>query len=951
MQFYTDYPHKYEIRYCEEDDQYWIRGEVPCNKKSKAKFIIKLNYPEAGLKFDPEVFALYERCRDFTAPEKELIQPKNLDAEPMLDWRYEHQVGSCGNRMFVFFHNMKRMGKLKKYPCDRMWFNDAPHAFPEIDAGDGYRLLELGGYPGPHEEPIQQDQMHPKVRQLPPPKNDSATSDEDDSAEEMDASSDEEQLSEESTSSSDEQSSEESSSKKSVSDKEAELEESSEEALPNVLDAFKPEVPNPKAPLSSVTEASLHPGFITWNVKKAPENLPLQKIFLMMNGAGKNTLLKVDNTDDFNLIIATYAKNNRKPFLVIDAPDDLQWSLAGLKMFGNHKLKITQKFSRLRDFVEKHPDGMVFINLSKFAKRDLVAMHSIFDEKRILEGEAFPAGNPLSGVYNTKVPTAYRGDDLYSRFDHKVSWQHLLLDNLYADRCKRAAVPAGAALVKNLYASDDWEALLFGLINVKDHQFTLHEAGFLETGDHAIITTKHLHLINPPWHSRDFQLFWQSALQQGWFNLYGKKYSLSADFQLTYSENLTFARQCICAEAASDAPSFVLNSQTHTNLFSHYVLNAKDEFESCKGFFAAHAGQVVHLKVVDTLTSVQWAQLLDEAATFRVQIALSLLPSVSLPAELNSVPRSSIPLVEQETAGCDVIYAKNNADDVVTGLRKKYPDAIYVRLDRTHEFSDFFYEIDAKVIDLRIALKEALTMISQAQMPHHMKIMLATFFISCIAAKGADQSEIYARLLESDLWIALQKGATIIIEGEIPKIMQDMLAELFVSGKQELVIQGRRVPFKGKLFFVTPQPVPGAVHQKTLPDTPAKSVSKPKLKIMAAPKENKDLSLAACLAYEGRRFTNIYDGLNQPFPIFYTGTTGIGKTTYFTSGTFEKEYKAKTGRKVRLYIGEGQLEAYAQHGDANVDAIPIIDEANLSSQPLSPLKSWQAGHLLMNRHY
>lgn len=705
--------------------------------------------------------------------------------------------------------------------------------------------------------------------------------------------------------------------------------------------------PEPK----KITEAELCSDFVTWkdkkeNIFKSPEEL-LQRIVV----AG-NHQINIENPDDCLKIMAEFSKLN-KPYLFIDSPDDLQWRAPGLKFKESNNLGIQGKFSKVRYFIEQYPNGVLFINWSNFKHSDIVALHSIIDPERILEEEPLPQSLSIVSFLATNVPNPYKDSDFTSR-SIEYTWNFKIESDLYKNRTIKLDSPLDDGMLAiDLYESEDWEILLFGFIQIQKKQFSLDRNNFLESLEHSA-PLKSIHLKNPPWHLRSFQLFWQDALQQNQFSLYGKTFHLDKEFKLFYSTEYNWHLDLITDETNENAFAYPLNQHTYYKFFPHYSESSEDGFKKELGLLQKYG--IVTLVVTEKITEQQWCRLLAEAKKLNVKIRIELGdPNIELPIAMEKVPKKKfesdvqVILEHKNLEVLDqmpyaVVWAPQAAVEVTKGMLKRYPDALYINLDSTHDFSDLFYQIKASM----------------------------------------NEEEILAEFVKSYPWRALSAGQTVIIEGSLPRALINALSSMFISGKLQINDQ-EKVPAIGnqigKLIFVTDTPITYAKnklicnmkphqvselfsnkktgkeeieddeHEKEKNNKKDKNLTTSTIEIQKT--DSEDLSFKAYKAYEDRRFQNIQEGFLKSPLIFYTGPTGIGKTEYLTK-EFEQDYLTRTGRKAKLYIGESAIEAFAAHVDENVDPFLLIDEADLSNTKLSFLKSikdQKKPHLLINGNY
>lgn len=898
LNFYADTKVPYEVQYSKAENLYYIRAKdgkiangIDASKPVIVNYILSLN-EEAG-NFPQAIQELINYCTSFpSTPNETLDISADATTAEVLQARYEQKVGSCIDRSVVFhdkFAELQASTKIDNNYKVRIIGNKI-HAFVEIKDKTWHKV-DLGGY----EADLKIEKTSTKNFDVP---------------DEID-----------------------------VENVVNELEQPDSKAIKNSSSSVK-------ANKKIITEADLPPEFVTWKTNDKDLPKTAEELFKKITVPGRNSLIKLDNPNDCLNVLATFSDKLKTPYLFIDSPDDLQWRAPGIKLNLKaqvHTLSIHNHFSKLRHFLNTYPEGILFINWSNFSATDITALHSIIDEERTLESENLPAQLPIVGFYSDNTRNAYKGVDFTSRLHEKYPWKYEDVADLFHNRCHLVTSTNDKKLIVDLFNSEDWETLLFGAINIQQKQITLEYNKFLNNLECQTTPLTSLHLKNPPWHLREFNLFWQNALQQGFFTLYGKEFKLDSKFELTHSSGYEFNTEVVQLLTKEEPYAYPLNSHTFHELFNHY--NFKENgFVKVPGLFQLH--KILELVVTEEIPLAKWSHLLHEAKESQVILSLKIASHIELPAELSKMPHIKVEeklnLLDNDKDMSDLeqkpyaIIATNENSEVVDTLLNKYPDALYISLDSTHDFGDLFYRINASL----------------------------------------NETEIVAHFLESDPWRALQDGKVVIIEGKLPLPLINALSPLFISGKSELIINGEAVPFTGKLLIATDSYIPFAknryFYSKSQQNDHSNSEEvnnqgslEDKRREINIPSEEKnsrlqqeivydhmDLSLAAYEHYKEQRFQKIQKGFEKSPIIFYTGATGVGKTTYLLE-QFENDYFIRTKRKAKLYIGENKIEAFAAHNDPCVDAFLFIDEANLIDQKLSNLSSIKSKkpHLLHNGHY
>lgn len=881
IKFYTDFPFPYKIKYSEIENCYYLCSEVNIEARQAAVyFVVDLGqdpvYKKAWI-FPDDIQTPITYCSNFQpATEKNRLEfkPRATGVEILAEFD-KKQIGSCENRSKVlrlkFHHLFKSSGSLSAYRSRLM--KNGLHAFLELKDQGGWHKIELGGY-------FATVDIQPGLFAKSKPR-------------------------------------------------------------PQTLTSTAPVIhSNHQKPPRTLLTDDLFPNVLApW--KTHPEDVPktAEALFATLVIPGRKTLIRVEQPDDCLKVVAAFsASQSKRPYLFIDSASDLQWHGKGLKFDQQQSLSIHERFSKVRYFCEAHPDGLWFINWSRFPSNDIGALHCIFDDIRQLENENLPDPLPIVSFYSDNVPDPYQETDFTSRQDAEYVWAYdFPLDVFHHRVVAVEAAPEDGTLSIDLFESNDWEGLLYGTFTIQESQFLLNRQAFLATVMDNTTPLKKLHLINAPWHLREFSLFWQHALQQNEFSLYGKTFVLDPSLQLTHSQESSFRAEVLCSPGSEkEFECFSLNSFTFKKFFDHY----EDEHYALvrkQGIFDTH--KAVTLVVSESLPKNQWRQLLCEAHRCSVSLRIALVEGVVLPAELSegahetyAVP--SLPIEKAtvktlfEGSKIAIVVAFNQTTEMTNTLliaakNSVAEEALYVDLDMTHHFGDFFYQTQPRIVG----------------------------------------KEVHLEPVRSDIWKAMTMGRTVIVKATtLPASLLNALSSLLLSGENTLRINGKEEVNTGNLLIVTDKAVPFARHHfhcteeiqeifnvQKISEVPLNPIQPA---LSPAEQDSDDLSLEACENYETRRFQKIYDGLQQSPIIFYTGPTGIGKSQYFLAD-FEKDYHVRTGRTATLYIGEHEIAPFAAHSDPHSDPFLVVDEANLSEHPLSGLRGLRSAkrHLLIQGQY
>ncbi len=894
--FYTNYSQSIEITYSKTDSLYYIRGQGP-SQKIKIQFILDFNdEPKQNdrRKLPKEINELIQHCS--TANKGELVLPPYASAIDILNERYEQQIYSCLQRAIVFYERLKRLhkqGKCTQYQC-RIVYNKL-HTFIEFENGDRY---DLGG------SEVKVILTEIEGRDL------------------YDSSSLEKVLG--------------------IGTSLQQLNTASHDNTGSTYSSLA--LPSNQPAYNLPLKSDLDPALTVWKnkIKKAPDNIT--DLFNIIIKPGANSLLMLDDPNDalslITLFSSHYRQSHRSPYFYIDDVNDLQLAASGLTFDSNfsqnHRLNKSKNATALNNYLEQYPNGVLFINFCHASTTQIAQLHCIIDsDKRQLNSMTLPKDLKIVIFYSHNVDNPYTDRDFKSRLHYIFNVPKVkdAIDPYLGCREERT-IPVDKNLLSiELFNSDDWESLLFGAFDIQLGQFTLEPTSCLKRLDELENLLLTLHLNNPPWHLRNFQLFWQQALQQKQFQLYGKTFYLAKDFTLTYSNHPCW-KISVIRPSNEKHYRYPLNRYTFYTFFNSYFQK--------KGFLSRNPGLLqehgaLNLVVNENLPTFDWMRLLNTAT----ELSLTLVEGVTLPEALSQVdyeiwpskkPLSIATFTEIDSCPFGIVYAANNDEMYhLTGhLLNQYPEALYIRLDKLHNYGELFYQIEPNI---------------------------ESECITTTLKKGA-------------AWRALKSGKTVIIEGSLSPDLVNALSPMLITGKPQLIINGKLKPFKGQLFFVTDTEIPYAknifsmTHNiQPLPRSHPTDHKKYEIRIKpetrkpaSTKKQSYDLyPISDYEAYRLKRFKTITNGFSKSPLLSVVGNTGVGKSTYFKDGEFKEDYFNYTGRIAKLYY-YNELAEFAAHRDTQTDPFLIIDEANMQNG-LSRLKSivYRASHphlLLENgQHY
>lgn len=885
----------YEICFSAADDLYYIKKininsqhNPDSNEIVKVDFILEINSePNKQIIFNEAIQQYITYCAGFT--EGEFKPPQISDSNDLnnlLEARYQQKIGSCAIRAAVLHHKLQSLNIKSRIVSNNV------HAFVEIHYKDNWYsksrwvAVELGGY-----------SMDLTIKNK---------------------------------------------------------EDFTFESVSNKSRRNEPlNTPSSKRQLALVdntNQKKLTTEFIVSELIENHKPETVEQLFKQIMLPGKNTLIKLERPDDCLNFIALFAEKFKKPYLFIDSPDDLQWQAKGLSLSNiddfSYLLKIENAISKLAYFLKHYPDGVLFINWNNFSATEITALHCILDTERRLENELIPTSLSIVSFHSEHTNDSYKGVDFFSRHHNEYDWTFSETIDLFHERClAKELTDTDEVLSIDLFERNDWQTLLFGFVSIINNTFTLNLSPFLQKLINNTTTIRHLHLKNAPWHLREFKLFWQHTLQQGNFILYGEQFNLPAHFHLSYSSGYEFVTDVSISSSHQDdhkpMTTYPLNNQTFHEFFDHIAF-IDDHFIKKEGVLKNQ--DYLNVVVTENLGNNQWAQLLTEAKKNETKLKLNVPDTVQLPSVLFSyrhdlknkplsLPENNQQLLQQ--AFCLIVANKSVTHLLSSALFRRYSDAMYIKLDSSHDFSDLFYQISAAI---------------------------------------NNEKQIKTQLLVSDPLKALSQGHTVIIEGSLSPVLINALSYLLINHKAEIYVNGKFEAIKGKLIIITDSQIPYAAHYfspaNLTTENEMKEIMdfldnehKPKHRATTQTVRAKSIITQAranasdgihpdTLIYEEERFNDILIGFNKKPIIFYCGNTGIGKSTYVLQ-QFAHEYLAKTKRYITLYFGFEALEKFAKHFDSNTDAFLIIDEANLLDRKLSCLTGLNTfqPHLLVNGHY
>ncbi len=553
-----------ELAYSQKRNQYYIRSK---NKQSQPViFEFLLWIPQLPQPVGQPKSSVLATARKVISSYGEGSLPSTIDRSDWTGRNYldairHYKVGSCRHRVIVFWDLMKRIEQAGILPPDvemRIIYNKL-HAFFEIKTKEKWHIYDLGGYES-------------RVKLIEPMFNE-----------------------------------------KPVIEKEVE-----EPSLVLYKSYFNIRV-TPNSELRSVPHYC-------------------QQLIQRIEASNqKNGLISLNATDEMTsmaLQLEHFCQAASRPVLFINHPDDLIESSVSIQREGTKGTLKQKPGGALANFFSKNQEetALIIINYDEFSLQDLLMSIAVLDrkQKNIL----------LIGLVNPRNANHYNGADFHGYFDIREQSNFALQalnENLPPLTPQLVAEESSETVVLNLYKRPDWRRYLCGGWEILGVELTFKEGVLNEAIRECRQTQRPLEIKNGIWEDKDFILFWRQALINHRIDLEGETLLLPEDFSLVRQDgyNWEYLTQGISVSHGLHAGKKVLNRATYDDFFIRYTFSNQN-LKTEPGILKAAHNSVLELSITGTLTLEEWTLFLHECQQNQIQLHCDLAEGIELPEEIRS---------------------------------------------------------------------------------------------------------------------------------------------------------------------------------------------------------------------------------------------------------------------------------------------------------------------------
>ena len=548
-------------------------------------------------------------------------------------------------------------------------------------------------------------------------------------------------------------------------------------------------------------------------------------------------LIDTKNPEALLIALQKIAKDIQKPCYVISSPEALRCAAPYIQKEGDTGVIKKGPGGPLYAFLKRHEgnEHVLLINFNNFSAGDIARYNTILDKQQEkkpgqavdeaimgpnVDGIPLPQTCKIIGLTDTSNPTAYRGADFLSRFEHREDYpegieplQPAFMQQQTTTTAAEAAVGTKAApCTIELYGGRRWEALLVGSWQLLGHKLIWKDGVFVRA---IKLGTTQFYFNNPPSpHDKEFTHFLTNlALHRAVFYKGDELIALPDGFSLDFTQQLDF-KECAAHLGLNhhDAqPGYPLNQSTLADFIGKYQPDSKHGLMLMDGLIKSHQDNLLPICVTESLSELNWLTLLDLAKQHNVMLMLTTAPGITLPASLHL-----------------------RSEDV---RRVCFPETQHTRL--FVDKNPLVYPKDALVID--VSELDGRGLLSSLH--------------------GEFNEEVCTFLFEERLGFleqALEKGQTLVLKG--------LFSELLASQLHRLLFERLTNPSSQGVLWVV---VDAAKHFSFMAPSPG---------ILRAPQA---LPPTESVPYEAR-YETVLKTLTRFPMVNLLGETGVGKTHFMT---------------------------------------------------------------------
>jgi hypothetical protein len=696
---------------------------------------------------------------------------------------------------------------------------------------------------------------------------------------------------------------------------------------------------------------------------------------------GKNLLLKATNEPSavtFLDQLKQQARQNNTPCFVINTFDELRCYISAVEITNpsenqsDYHVHIKKSpASALHDFLNQYQNEspLIVIRWTNFSAEEVIQSNTILDKERLADGIPVPKGASIISLVDD---TSYQGVDFLSRHHEKhtinlpEAESNSTLDLIEEIELPEETGASGDARpwIIDLYNSPDWKSILLGQLKLSQQGLTFTSGSLL----HALTAQiEKIVICNGPWDLSDFREFWQDCLIYRQIKLYGATFDIPEQIKFQKSAGYHFTDKLMDitfhqVNSASSNYNYQLNPGNFHECFLRYTINEDQTLETLPGHFETarqNSKTELHFYVTHELSSAQWARLFDEAKANDLSIKFTLAPTVKLPEELAAhapiIQYSQMEEKESEppelhqfineyqslpAVGCHLIFSDDIAATQAALASRINIDKI-VNVSE-YQLNDLFYNY---------------------QRVNH-------------SQTGQHENLFNFMTRPSDIWLALQEGETVLLQGKFSQQIIEKIAELTTDDPG--IRHGDKFePLNGRLLLLPDDEQGWHFYHNPLRCTVSQqdkellleikdenlsehsylewlAISRDSKKVKGSPVPSHslsteniidiDLTEAASEKFYQQRVESLQTALHDYPYVFISGETAVGKSSFMRS-LGERD-------DTRVYHNVKSWAA-AKPSSAEETLILFIDEANMESTDWSQFEGLfnNPPSLLFDGHY
>lgn len=668
----------------------------------------------------------------------------------------------------------------------------------------------------------------------------------------------------------------------------------------------------------------------------------------LLDGENQKTLLQVQHPDDISKYVNAIESDSvmtGRPFFYVHAAEDLICSARFIENIDNKGVVRNGPGGPLYDFLIRHAeDGsapILLINYDHFNPSEAARFNSLLDDTRKADGIALPDRLSIIGLINPANPNAPAGVDFKSRFKRVIT-AALTGDQLplspvgQIDIVQLSNEFQSEDVVIPFFQSPDWEDLMLGRWQLDGNDLNFIEGKLIRALRDGCTT---IELNNAPWSNARFVRFLESALIRGEIDVHGQRYRLpKINRSCTYHWKDYRSLITLSSEVQPPFNAIYLNASTYSKLFSQFKCDpVEHRLIEETGIIKRNAGLNVEVYVASTLSTGEWARLLDACLKESVRIHVHLAPGCQLPSDLqlpkieaqaqsfvpwNTMTPDEDALIQSEdsdlAAALMIADKKIDISEVDGGQLISKIDGQF--LDTTRQFR--FIDEDGLLLQ---ALRQGETIVLKGE--------FSSDLIDDINAL------LYERRINPQ-----STGKLIIVNSDVQRFIGNKIFAHQVSNDQKRRLLG---DFLEDHVLSTHHYVELENRNRHLAVSGSANIDSIKQGLNELPSSPDYIAFqeedAESLASEfiQDRIQQLEQALERSPVVFLAGKTAVGKTSFMLQ-IWSKMHAP-------LHVGEEQVQAWAEMGGTL-----FIDECNISARHWSEFEGLfhdPKGMMIENRYY